>query len=359
MKDDKSGVGPSEYMITTAELSELTGRSRDKIHGAIKKLEGNSGRKVVGLAANRFGVPPGLARLFLEAAGVDYSFRVLSNINLKGGVGKTTSAISLATRAAQYGFRTCILDMDSQGSATLAFGIEPEDEDPIFCDVWQHPGKMVMGSLKPIADNLSILPSALENGLLDSVLVNPASQKSAVIGVCEELKKNGFDLVVIDCPPSLGTAVISSICASDIIVVPICSDAFSLKGLTLTMNEIASICDAFNFGEPEVKILYTKIDRRMNASFHTARFLMEHYREMLVPLPIRTSSMFSKVLDRKETVFASSRGCDAKFDYDRCFRYLMGFDDVFGISREQKAMDRKAMERMTEGRKAGDRSRLK
>ncbi|MCP4690452.1 MAG: ParA family protein [Desulfobacterales bacterium] len=345
MRYAKSGVGRPRYLITTAELSRLTGRPGDKTHVFIKQLEEKAGQKVVSLPGNKFGAPSGLARLFLETAGVDYSFKVLSIINLKGGVGKTTSAISLATRAVQYGFKTCILDMDSQGSATLAFDVEPAEDDPIFCDIWQHPETMVMGSLKAIEDNLYILPSALENGLLDSILVSPVSQKNAVRGVCKVLQNNGFDLVVIDCPPSLGTAVISSSCASDIIVVPVCSDSFSLKGLALTISEIASIRETFNLGSPELKVLYTKFDRRLKASFDAARILLANYKEMLVPLPIRTSSRFARALQNRETVFASHQTCASRGDYDRCFRHLMGFDNIFKISRKQKILDRKATEK--------------
>ncbi len=198
-------------MLTASELASLVGkRNRDIV---ISSEKGKGHR----LAGNRKGISPGMVREYLTGLGFSYPFSVVAHINLRGGIGKTTSTISAASRACQYGFKTCILDMDPQGSSSLAFDALPGQEDPIFYDVWQKPSEMVMGSLKKIGDYLYILPSSLENALLDSSLMNPSSQKKAVRGVCDELKANGFDLVVIDCPPSLGIAVISSICAADTI----------------------------------------------------------------------------------------------------------------------------------------------
>ncbi|QTA88255.1 ParA family protein [Desulfonema magnum] len=330
MKNNNSK--PPKYLISTSEFGEYTGQTANDVANFFGEKE------LVRLSGSRLGIPSQLAKVYLALKeGVDYGFKVLAHINLKGGVGKTTSTISAATRAVQYGFRTCILDMDSQGSASLAFDMVPEDDDPIFFDVWQNPGEMVMGSLKKIQENLYILPSSLDNGLLDVNLINPVSQKNAVHGVCEELKANGFDLILIDCPPSLGTAVISTICAADIIVIPVCSDKFSFKGLKLTLNEIFSIHEAFNLEKPEIKILYTKFDRRLKISTNAWNRLSSDYKEYLIPCPIRTSAEFSKSLEKKQTVFASSKKSKAKADYDSYVRYAL---KLKGHQNDRKARDK-------------------
>ncbi|RLC13473.1 MAG: hypothetical protein DRI57_16125, partial [Deltaproteobacteria bacterium] len=152
----KNRPKPPRYIISTAEFSQCTRQTVKGLSSFFGKQE------LIPLPGGKVGIPSQLARMYLSLKeGVDYSFRVLAHINLKGGVGKTTSTISFATRAVQYGFKTCILDMDSQGSASLAFDMVPEDDDPIFCDVWQNPGEMLMGSLKMIQKNLYILPSSL------------------------------------------------------------------------------------------------------------------------------------------------------------------------------------------------------
>lgn len=306
-----------KYMLTTLELSKLTGRASGEIKSRARQ------EKLVGLPGKKFGVPSSQVKNFLSETGIDYSFKVVVFANMKGGVGKTTSAVSVATRAVQYGFRTCILDMDSQGSASFSFDMMPADDDPIFSDIWQNPDEMVMSALKKIDENLYLMPSSLDNGLLDLNLINPASQKNAVAQVCQTLKDNNFDLVIVDCPPSLGTAVISSVCAADIIVIPVCSDAFSIKGLQLVLSETESICSTFNLDIPKIEILYTKFDKRTGLSDEVLQDLRSWYPEFLFSSPIRTSTEFAKALGRKETIFASPRKSNGKEDYDHFVKHLL------------------------------------
>lgn len=266
---------------------------------------------------------PAAVRRFFRERGTSYHERTISFINLRGGVGKTTGAVSLATRASQYGFTACLVDLDSQASATMNLDRIPAEDEPVFYDIWQHPEEMVMGSISRINDRLYILPSSLENGMLDSAMVNPKSQKKGVSEVVGELQRNGMELTVIDAPPSLGAAVISSICASDEIVIPVGSDPFSIKGLEITLQEIEAICDTFRTEVPEMHILYTHHDRRVNMSKSTLEHLRENYSDRLVNRPIRTSTEFSKALDERRSVFGVRRKSTAREDYDFFTRYLL------------------------------------
>ncbi|MFH1537852.1 MAG: ParA family protein [bacterium] len=318
-----------KYILTTAELCRLCGLPP----GAPNRFFSDG--ELVKMPGGKTGIPSGMVRGFLEQRGADYSFKVLAHINMRGGVGKTTSTISLATRAVQFGFKTCILDMDSQGSSSLAFNIVPGDDDLIFCDVWDKPSKLVMQSLNRIDDNLYILPSSLDNSVLDVKLSDPEFQKNAVSGVCGELKANGFDLVVVDCPPSLGTAVISTICAADMIVIPVCSDAFSFKGLEITLEEIFSIRSTFGLVDSEVKVLFTQFDRRRNISLAAKRKLSRRYKDYLISVFIRKSDKFSKLLEKRETVFAYTMRGAARNDYDGYARYVLGLNKVLDDRREK------------------------
>ena len=311
-----------KYVLTCGELATLCGITEDKIK---ENLEQNESLHIRG---GKTGIPPFVVKKYLNKKGFDYSSHVVAVINMRGGIGKTTVSINTATRAKQYGFKTCIIDMDPQGSTTLAFDMTPEADDPIFYDIWQKPDEMVMGTIKKIDEDLYIIPSSLENGLLDASLINPSHQKNAVKDVCNVLKANGFDMIIIDNPPSLGTAVISSVCAADTIVVPMFSDAFSFKGLDITINEIHSICSTFNMKEPKVRILFSKYDRREKASETALLELKDGYSKYFIPFPIRTSTEFSKSLQRRETIFASYRKSTAKEDYDMYVKYILGLDKI-------------------------------
>ncbi len=308
-----------EYLMTLNELRRIFPDIENDFSESQQK------ESFIMMSGGRKGVPPNIIKKYLLRKGVKYQFNTIAHVNLKGGVGKTTSTVSMAVRAVQYGFKTCILDLDSQGSASLSFGITPDDDEPVFCDVWQKPEEMLIGSLRMITKNLYILPSSMENGLLDLQLMEPASQKFAARNVCNILKKEGFDLVFIDCPPSLGAAVISSICAADCIVIPVCHDAFSIKGLESTLKETESICEAFDLSKPIIKILYSHFDRRIKNSIEAFNILASKYNKQLIPIPIRTSSEFSNALENGETIFSSAQRSNAKDDYDRYTRHLLGF----------------------------------
>lgn len=262
-------------------------------------------------------------RSFLEAQGIDYSPRVIAFASLKGGTGKTTSSVTTAVRAVDYGFRPCLLDLDSQGSASLALGALPKDDDDVFVDVWQKPSESLPQALIQHPSGVSILPSSLDNSLLDVQLVSPNAQKSAVREVCSTVIKDDFDLIVIDCPPSLGTAVISTICAADVIVIPTNSDQFSLKAIELTLQEINAICETFGLTVPSVKVLFTKFDKRVRLAHDTLEFLSTRYPEHLISPSIRTSSEYAKQLQVQKTVFAGRKKSVAREDYDCFVRELL------------------------------------
>jgi chromosome partitioning protein len=316
----EGGTHNFRYLLTADELAQLLGADVSEVKGSF-----DAGHLVL-LGGNKKGIRPAAVRQYLARSGFAYPFRIVAHINMRGGIGKTTSTITAATRACQYGFKTCIIDLDPQGSSSLALDQLPGEEDPIFYDVWQNPRELTMGSLRKIQEHLYILPSSLENALLDASLINPSSQKRAVRGVCDVLKSNGFDAVFIDCPPSLGIAVISTICAADTIVIPVHSDAFSFKGLEITLKEIDSICETFGLRRPLIRILYTKYDRREKIAAEGLQRLTSEYGAYFIPTVIRTTTDFSQGLARRETIFASLKKSHAKEDYDYYVRHILGLE---------------------------------
>jgi chromosome partitioning protein len=307
---------PHATPLTTRELSAMTGVTVN----TVELFLGPEG--AIPLTSVTVGATAGGVRSFFEKRGFFYKPRIIAHITMRGGTGKTTATISAAVRAAQYGFKVCVLDLDPQGSSTLAFNAAPDEGDPIFYDVWQNPREFLPAALKAIRDNLALLPSSLENALLDASLINPSSQKKAVKAVCEVLMACGYDAIIIDCPPSLGIAVISTICAADVIVVPVGNDTFSMRGLEITLNEITSIRDTFGLPMPEIRILFSRYDRREKVSRDMLSTLQCRYAYLPLTV-IGTSSEFSKALAAGKTVFSSFRKSKARDDYDQYVRDVL------------------------------------
>lgn len=307
-----------KYLLTLNELSELSGKTMNELRAFFSASELHE------INRQRTGVLPEAVKRFMSKKRLQYTFRAIAHINLRGGIGKTSSAVTLATRAAQYGFKTCILDLDPQASASFTFeAVDEHQPDIIFYDGWQKPKEMLLPALKEIQPGLSILPSALENAMLDSSLMNPTNLKKAVKNTVETLKNDGYDLVVIDCSPSLGAGTISAICGSSDVVIPVWGDYFSMKGLELTMQEINSITETFSIDKPDIHILFTKFDKREKMNTSSMQRLKENYPNNLLSTYIRVSSDISKAFETHQTIFANHQKSVAKEDYDAYVQKLL------------------------------------
>ncbi|MEK9656462.1 MAG: ParA family protein [Halieaceae bacterium] len=260
------------------------------------------------------GVSPGEAREILSRAGLLNSARTISFINLKGGTGKTTSAVTTATRASEFGFRVVVLDLDAQASATFMLAPQEVDQAKPFIEIWDKPTQ-ISDILIKVSPWLSLLPSSLDNSLLDIHLSKPLSQKTAIRDACSHMHAMGHDLVVIDCPPSLGAGVISAICASDTLVIPTTPDNFSLRGIDLTIEETGAIAETFGLPKPQIKILLTHYDRRIKLSDAVYRHLQDKYADMLIKQPIRISSAYAQAQEQGKTVFQFAKAKKVQADY--------------------------------------------
>lgn len=307
-----------DYRLTARELGGLLKLPMSSLRVMTEKFSGFS---PINLQEK---IPYSVIREILIKLGVSFDDKRVSFVNLKGGVGKTTLTVTLAVRAVQFGFRVAVIDMDPQASASVAFQCEPEDNDPIFLDIWKKPESLMFPALRTIDESFVMLPSSLDNSLLDSSLASPVHQKTAVSKVCDILTGRGYDLILIDCPPSLGTAVVSSICASDTLVIPVTNDPFSLKGLELTLREVSSIREAFGLSQPDIRILFNRYDRRERMTDVAWKTVMANHGKELHAEPIPTSTLFSRALNKSSTLFDLPETHPAKEAYDSFFHSLVG-----------------------------------
>ena len=245
-----------KYLLTPSELANIVSRSTAAISKSFKE------KATIAINGKRVGIPPKMVRAYLEAEGADFTPRVIAHLNLRGGIAKTTASLHLATRAHQLGHNVCLMDLDSQASATVGLGIRVDDARPVFVDVFENLD-LIAEAIIEIEPGLSVLPSSLNNALLDSVIgPRPTAIRDGVAKVCDRLKEMGFTLIVIDCSPSLSSSVTSTMCAADQVVIPVNSDIFSIRGLEMTLDEVNKVCDAFKIDPPDTRILFSKYDTR-------------------------------------------------------------------------------------------------
>jgi chromosome partitioning protein len=245
---------------------------------------------------------------------------VISFQMLKGGVAKTSSALNFGLRAAQYGARVLFVDLDQQANLSFALGFEDE-EHPVWVDVVEKKAR-IQDVVITLSDNIDLIPSSLNNSVLDRVLLN--SQRNWVNAVKNPLQeiRSHYDFVIIDTAPHLSATNSAVTCASELVILPINPDRFSLLGLKKHQEDLQDLKNEFGLNFDE-KILLTRFDAREKVSHEVRHFCEEQFSEKLFSTVIRTSTEVKNTLHRGRSLFSVKSV--AKEDYDLLTREVLGW----------------------------------
>jgi len=190
--------------------------------------------------------------------------KIISVANQKGGVGKTTTAITLAAILATKGKKVLLLDIDSQGNATSGLGVDKNLEESAY-DALINNNEMKKTILDTNIKNLKICPSNINLAGAEVELVSMENREYRLKQKLEEIKEE-YDYIVIDCPPSLGLLTLNALVASDSVLVPVQCEYYALEGLGQLVNTINLVKNHLN---PELEIegaLLTMFDVRTKLS---------------------------------------------------------------------------------------------
>ena len=222
--------------------------------------------------------------------------KIISLVNQKGGVGKTTSSINLAASLGKLGKKTLIIDLDPQGNATTGLGINKGEISYSVYDVLTENCDIKKAIIKTKFTNLSILPATINLAGIDIELVEKAYQ-DAKFRKNEQLKNsivtldNKYDYIIIDCPPSLGLLTTNALVCSDSVIIPVQCEFFALEGITQLLNTIIMTQTRLN---PSLKIegvLLTLLDSRtvlgLQVVEEVRKFFKEKVFNTIIPRLIR------------------------------------------------------------------------
>ncbi len=201
--------------------------------------------------------------------------KIISISNQKGGVGKTTTTINLATSLAAIKKNVLIIDADPQGNASTGLGLSYDDRKPSIYEMIHEKKLLKEGIKHTLIPGLKIIGANTDLAAAEVELTNFENREFVFKSIFEQI--SDYDFIFVDCPPALGLLTINSLVASDTTLIPLQSEFFALEGLSSLMQTIKLIQQNFNKDLKIEGILLTMLDKRNSLSSLVEKDVRHHF----------------------------------------------------------------------------------
>lgn len=187
---------------------------------------------------------------------------IISMVNQKGGVGKTTSTINLGAALVEQGRKVLLVDLDPQGALSAGLGISHDEDQITVYDLLFDNTASIHAAIKhSTVSGLDLVPANIDLSAAEIQLVNEVGREQTLARALRPVR-NEYDYIFIDCGPSLGLLTVNALAASQGVIIPMEGEYYSLRGLALLTDTVEKVRDRINFDLDIVGILVTMFDRR-------------------------------------------------------------------------------------------------
>ena len=243
--------------------------------------------------------------------------KIISIVNQKGGVGKTTTAVNLASSIGIAGKKVLLIDADPQGNTTSGYGIKKKEVQITSYELLIGKGTAEKAALKTPYKNVEVVPSSMDLAAAEVDLID-IEHREAQLKMALASSREMYDYIFIDCPPSLGLVTINALNASDTVLVPIQCEYFALEGLSQLMSTVRQVKRLYNPTLEIEGIVLTMYDGRLNLTQQVVGEVKKYFADKLYKTPIPRAVRLSE---------APSYGMPIQY-YDKRSKGAAAYDDL-------------------------------
>ena len=243
--------------------------------------------------------------------------KIISIVNQKGGVGKTTTAVNLVAGIGLAGKKVLLVDADPQGNSTSGYGISKKQGGATAYELLIGTAKAESAIIKTQFKNVDVIPASMDLAAAEVDLIEVEHRESALKNALAPIREN-YDYIFIDCPPSLGLITINALNAGDTVLVPIQCEYFALEGLSQLMASVRQVKRLYNPMLEIEGIVLTMFDGRLNLTQQVVgeikKFFADKLYKTVIPRGVRLSE-------------APSYGCPIQY-YDKRSKGCAAYNDL-------------------------------
>ncbi len=254
--------------------------------------------------------------------------RIIAMCNQKGGVGKTTTTINLAAALAEYGRKVLIVDFDPQGAASVGLGINPHELDDTVYNLLVDRKADIHAIIRPTAvEGLDVLPANIDLSAAEVQLVSEVARESILARALRPVADE-YDVVLIDCQPSLGLLTVNALTAAHGVLIPLECEFFALRGVALLVETVEKVRDRLNPRLELDGIIATMFDARTLHSREVIERVYEAFGDQLMHTVIRRTVKFPDASVAAEPITTYAPSHDGAHAYRQLARELVARGDA-------------------------------